>query len=208
MDVAVVVLGIAGQALVHRKVTGSGRLAWITTGSLFALLVPLILLGDQVHLSFTTGALLSGAAAGLAFFVVVQLALGVLSRWPRFAEDVRSLYRDRGTLPLAVELGVGGLVAAGEELFWRGLTVIVLTPSLGTSGAAAASLLLSVGTYAFSRSLAVLAGAVVGGSLWSALALWSPGGLATAVGCHVTWTMLMVAFEPPAELSSAAEGRR
>jgi membrane protease YdiL (CAAX protease family) len=44
-----------------------------------------------------------------------------------------------------------------------------------------------------SGNLAIIAGAVVGGAVWSALAWWTGGALASIV-CHAIWTALILGF--------------
>jgi membrane protease YdiL (CAAX protease family) len=48
-----------------------------------------------------------------------------------------------------------------------------------------------------SRSLPIVAGALVGGALWGALAWWS-GGVLAPLASHILWTGLMLARPPRA----------
>ena len=50
-----------------------------------------------------------------------------------------------------------------------------------------------VGVNVASGNLAIIAASVVGGALWTALAFWSGGVLASLL-CHGVWTILMTAF--------------
>jgi membrane protease YdiL (CAAX protease family) len=45
----------------------------------------------------------------------------------------------------------------------------------------------------FSRNLAIVAGAVVGGAVWCGLCAWT-GGVGASLACHVAWTALMLVF--------------
>ena len=79
------------------------------------------------------------------------------------------------------------LAVPGEELFWRGITYRVGVDTLTTAGiAAVATCLLYVVANLPSRSLPIIAGAVVGGALWGALgvvdwrASWPPS---RAISC-------------------------
>jgi membrane protease YdiL (CAAX protease family) len=62
-----------------------------------------------------------------------------------------------------------------------------------------AGALLAWGVYvaanAVSGSLPIILGALVGGAVWTALALWT-GGVAASLACHAAWTALMVALPP------------
>jgi hypothetical protein len=44
-------------------------------------------------------------------------------------------------------------------------------------------------------SIPLLAGAVVGGALWTALAAWT-GGVVAPLTSHLVWTGLMIAWPP------------
>jgi membrane protease YdiL (CAAX protease family) len=46
-----------------------------------------------------------------------------------------------------------------------------------------------------SRSLPIVAGAIVGGALWGALAWWS-GGVLAPLASHILWTGAMLALPP------------
>ena len=46
-----------------------------------------------------------------------------------------------------------------------------------------------------SANLAIIAGAVVGGAVWGALAFWT-GGVVACLACHAVWTELMIAMPP------------
>jgi membrane protease YdiL (CAAX protease family) len=48
-----------------------------------------------------------------------------------------------------------------------------------------------------SRSLPIVAGALVGGAVWGALAWWS-GGVLAPLASHILWTGLMLARPPRA----------
>jgi membrane protease YdiL (CAAX protease family) len=157
------------------------------------------LLTGEVHLSPNVAAGLA-AAVGLGVGVLLYLATGaflfVARRLPAFDRYVTEIYgpRDTVALPLALLLGAG-ISAPGEEIFWRGLAQTVLSGSLGIGWGAAAAWGLYVVANAASGSLAILAGAVVSGAVWTLLAVWTHGVLAS-IACHVTWTGLMILVPP------------
>ena len=97
--------------------------------------------------------------------------LFVARRLPAFDRYVAEIYgpRDTVALPLALLLGAG-VSAPGEEIFWRGLVQTVLSGSFGTGWGAAAAWGLYVVVNAASGNLAILAGAVVSGAVWTLLA--------------------------------------
>lgn len=146
-----------------------------------------------------------GAASGLALFVATRAFVAIATRWQPFRSGVLSSYEEAATVPLATSLALSLLIIVpGEELFWRGLFQDHLQQSLG--GAAAAALvawLVYVGANLTSGSLPIVAGAVVGGALWTALAWWS-GGVLAGLASHILWTGLMLALPPGAGRRAAA----
>jgi membrane protease YdiL (CAAX protease family) len=96
-----------------------------------------------------------------------------------------------------------GCTCAGEELFWRGLFLGELERSVG----GLAAVVLAWGGFVLanlpSGNLAIVAGAVVGGAVWVALAWWT-GGIAASLCCHAAWTALMLALPPAVAEEGAA----
>ena len=89
------------------------------------------------------------------------------------------------------------VVEVGEELFWRGLVQGQIASGSGPVAGYVLAWLAYVAANLPSRNLAIVAGAVVGGAVWGALALWT-GGVLACIVCHAVWTELMIAFPPPA----------
>ena len=90
------------------------------------------------------------------------------------------------------------LAVPGEELFWRGIAYRVGVETAATAGVAAIAVcLLYVVANVPSRSLPIVAGALVGGAVWGALAWWS-GGVLAPLASHILWTGLMLARPPRA----------
>jgi uncharacterized protein len=97
-----------------------------------------------------------------------------------------------------VELVISLLIAVpGEELFWRGLVLPELTDVTSVGIGALLTWVAGIGVIAESASLPLLAGAVVGGALWTGLAVWSDGVMAP-VASHLVWTGLMLMWPPAA----------
>jgi membrane protease YdiL (CAAX protease family) len=137
----------------------------------------------------------SGVASGLALYGGTLAFVLVLRRWPVFDLHVAEVYGRRGATAPSVAITLAILTAVGEELFWRGL----FQPELSDATGRLTGALLAWGTYvaanAASGSLPILAGALVGGATWGALALWT-GGVLASLSCHAVWTGLMVAIPP------------
>jgi membrane protease YdiL (CAAX protease family) len=195
---AAVLAGALAQALAWVVVRRRGASVWTTTAPVLAVLgvVAIVvarpaLSGEvSVPLAFGIGVVV-GPAFYAATFAFVRL---VAPRWHAFDAQARTLYAQRPRLSPAVAIAVAaGIATVGEELFWRGLAVDWAKDALGAD--VEAGVVTWVG-YAvvngFSANLAIVAGAVVGGAVWTALAIWSGGVLASIV-CHACWTGLMLA---------------
>jgi membrane protease YdiL (CAAX protease family) len=147
------------------------------------------------------------AAAGLGSAVVLYLAtrafVRVVGGWRAFRAQSADLYRHRGSLSVPQAAVLSAVLAAGEELFWRGLVQPRSSAGLDSRALGA---VLAYGAFVLanlpSLNLAVVAGAVVGGAVWTSLAWWSGGVLASAIS-HVAWTALMV-VRPPVPVGSGS----
>jgi membrane protease YdiL (CAAX protease family) len=91
-----------------------------------------------------------------------------------------------------------------EELFWRGLVQGRLDEVTTTAAAAIGAWIVYLGVNSASRSLPIVAGAVVGGAVWASLAWWS-GGVLASLASHILWTGMMLAL-PPGVGRPAMEG--
>ncbi|MGZ8571232.1 MAG: CPBP family glutamic-type intramembrane protease [Actinomycetota bacterium] len=142
-------------------------------------------------------ALAVGAVSGIAMFLATRLFVGLAVLWKPFARHVEAAYREAAEEPFVRSLILSLLVSVPcEELFWRGLAQRTLAETwIGAGGAFVAVWLLYVVGNAPSRSLPIIAGAIVGGALWGALAWWS-GGLIAPLASHVLWTGLMLVLPP------------
>jgi membrane protease YdiL (CAAX protease family) len=137
-----------------------------------------------------------GIGAGVALYLATAVFLSLVRRWTTLTRHAAALYaRGEGLPVVTVVVLAAGITAGGEELLWRG---VVQTVAAGTVGSLAGALLawsMYVAANAFSGSLPVILGALVGGAVWTALALWT-GGVAASLACHSAWTALMVVLPP------------
>ncbi|HEV8622269.1 MAG TPA: CPBP family intramembrane glutamic endopeptidase, partial [Actinomycetota bacterium] len=120
-------------------------------------------------------AVAAGAAAGLALYLATRVFVAAVRPWRTFQRQSVELYARRAGLPLIVAIVLAAVVMApGEELFWRGLFQAKLSVVLDgrTAGAAIAWAVFALVNLP-SRNLAIIAGAVVGGAVWSALSWWT-----------------------------------
>ncbi len=135
-----------------------------------------------------------GVGAGLVLYLATRAFVFVVGSWEAFRRHAVEMYARRAGLSLPVALVLAaGIVAAGEELFWRGLFQARLAGAAGKAGGASLAWAAYVAANLPSGNLAIVAGAVVGGAAWGALALWTGGVLASLL-CHGVWTALMLAF--------------
>lgn len=194
----VVVVGALAQAAAWWVIRRRGAGLWTTTppvlgvaGVAAVVVARPALSGDLAVASAVLAGGVVGALLYIATFAFVRLAA---PRWRAFDEQTRDLYRSRTALPPVLALVVAaGVAAVGEELFWRGLVREWARDAFGVEGrgavaAWAGSILVNLS----SVNLAILAAAIVGGGVWTTLAVWSGGVLASMV-CHACWTALMVA---------------
>ncbi len=197
--------GAVAQVVAWRLVVAGRISVWFGTGVLVGLLGALSVATGRVHLSpkvDVVPAALVGLASGVALFLATRVFVRLVRFWRAFQRDTTDLYGNRTSVSLPVALFVAvGLSAPGEELFWRGLAAGRLTPIAGTVGGAAIALAGYGAVLAASEFLPIMAGAVVGGGLWSILFVWT-GGVAAGIASHVAFTGLMLLLPPPTADSS------
>jgi membrane protease YdiL (CAAX protease family) len=140
-----------------------------------------------------------GAVAGVVLWAAtLSFVALVAARVPPLARHTSALYGERRGRSLAAALAVPLLVSApGEELLWRGVVLGVLTRALDAPVAAVMTWAAFVAANVVSGSLPIILGAVVGGAVWTWLAWWT-GGVVASIACHVVWTGLMIAIPPRA----------
>jgi membrane protease YdiL (CAAX protease family) len=181
----VVVLGFATVWVALSVALGAAALASLATGR--------VSLSPRVSV---LGASLAGLGLGVLLYMATVAFVLVVRRWPVFDRHVAEIYDQRKGLPLGPALLVAAaVVAPSEEVFWRGLFQARLGDAVGWPVAAALTWVIYVVANAASESLPILAGAVVSGAVWGALALWTHGVLA-GILCHSSWTALMLAWPP------------
>jgi uncharacterized protein len=152
-----------------------------------------------------TTALLVGLGAGLTLYVGTRVFVWLAARWAPFRRDVLEKYGQAGQVTLRRSLVLGlAIMVPTEELFWRGLFQGRLADAVSPAAAALLAWLAYLAANAASRSLPVVAGAIVGGAVWAGLAWWS-GGVLASLASHILWTGLMLAL-PPGVGRPAIEG--
>lgn len=197
----VAVAGIVGQMIAWTVVRRERWPFWPATVVTFAALgVASVLVGD-IACCADGGAGLAigvGLASGVLLYAATRAVVAVATLHPRLKEAVTGIYARSTETSRAAELAISLLVAVpGEELFWRGLVLPVLTDATGVATGAVLAWLAGAAVIAVWLSLPLLAGAIVGGALWTGLAVWS-GGVLAPFASHLVWTGLMLLWPPAA----------
>jgi membrane protease YdiL (CAAX protease family) len=196
---AILVVGVLVQVVVWRLVV-RGRLPfWAATATTFAAIgIVAVVAGNPSCCREEEVALASvvGVASGLVLYGATRVVVDLATRHPVLHRAVADLYRrSRETAfvtALAITLVIG---VPGEELFWRGFVLPELRDATGSLTGAILTWAAAVGVSAVWASTPLLAGAVVGGALWTGLAAWS-GGVVAPVASHLVWTGLMLVWPP------------
>jgi membrane protease YdiL (CAAX protease family) len=201
MRAAVLVVGVLVQVVVWRLVVRGRIPFWPATATTFALIgMASLLAGDpswcrEKELGVASGV---GVASGIVFYGATRVVVGLASRQPVLHAAVADLYRrSRETRFVAVLLLTLVVAVPGEELFWRGFLLPELRDATGSVTGAILTWAAAAGVAAAWASPPLLAGAVVGGALWTALGTWS-GGVLAPIASHLVWTTLMLVWPPPA----------
>jgi membrane protease YdiL (CAAX protease family) len=198
LQVAVMVVGALAEAAAWWVVAWGGRSVWrvmppalITLGVVAWIVRPPVLASGVE----TETAALAGVLSGVLLFLATRVFVAIVSRWAWFARAVSAIYGPKENIRLLAALALTAMMAAAEELFWRGLFQARLSAGLGTATGAILTWLGYLAANLPSASLPIIAGAIVGGAVWAGLAWWS-GGLLASLLCHLIWTASMVAFPP------------
>jgi membrane protease YdiL (CAAX protease family) len=203
VQLAVVVAGFGLELLGWWLVAWRGRDVWhVMPAVLGTVGVAAVLMRRPVAAADVSVAAAAwiGAASGLGLYVATRMFVWLASRWERFRRATASIYGDAREVSRARALGLTLVVMVpGEELFVRGLAQprLAAVAALGAGGAAVATWLAYTAINLASRSMPIVAGALVGGALWAWLAWWS-GGMLASLASHILWTGLMLVLPPGA----------
>jgi hypothetical protein len=200
MTDAVLVAGIIVQAIAWRLAAAGRTPFWPTSAATWGVVgLAAVLAAPQACCQETSAAVAlgAGAAAGAALYVATRSVVAAASRLPVVDVAVGDVYaRAAETTPAVLWTVTLLVVVPGEELFWRGLVVPHLAGSLGVVPGALLAWLAAVAVTALWADLALLAAALVGGAVWTGLAVWTDGVVAP-LASHLVWTAAMVAWRPP-----------
>jgi membrane protease YdiL (CAAX protease family) len=198
------VVGIAVQAVAWRLIAIGRARFWPTVVGVWAIVaLASIAVGDPRCCSDRS--LTESVAVGLGSGIVTtRLVVTLATTWPVVARTVDATYRRGDDASSAtVWLSTLAIVVPGEELFWRGVATPWLGDVTSTATGAALAWVASVGVAAAWASLPFLAATVVGGAVWTAIAVWS-GGVVAPLASHIVWTACMLAWRPPERRAKVA----
>lgn len=142
-------------------------------------------------------AVVIGIASGGVLYLATRAFVWQAVRWQAFDDDVRAQYRLAGSIALPFRLALSTLILVPcEELFWRGLFQSRAESLTGMVIAGAViTWIVFVAVNLPSKSMPMVAGAIVGGAVWAGLFAWSEGILAP-MASHMVWTFLMLLLPP------------
>jgi membrane protease YdiL (CAAX protease family) len=199
MPVVAIVVGALAQVSVWRLVASDRLPFWPAVTTTFALLgLVAFVVGDPSCCRETSAATASavGAVSGLLLFGATRVVVDLATRHDVLRRSVAVVYRrEEEASTLAVSVLTLAIVVPGEELFWRGLVLPELSAATSVALGAAIAWAAWVAVEAAWGSVPLLAGAVVGGALWTWLATWS-GGVVAPLASHLVWTGLMLSWPP------------
>lgn len=197
LQLAVMGAGVAGEIVAWRLVARGRHSVWRVMTPTFVALGAAAVLAREPIAAARVGhpaSAIGGALAGVLLYAATRVFVAVASAWPPFREGTFAVYGLAGDVPAATAAILACIMAVGEELFWRGLVQARLA-GVGPLAGAGATWLAFIAVNTASGSLPLVAGAVVGGAVWAALAWWT-GGILASVLCHVVWTALMILGPP------------
>lgn len=201
MGVVVLVAGMLAQVVVWRLIEDRTLTFWPATTATFALLgIASVFAGDPACCRGTPLATATavGAASGLLLFGATRVVVDVATSHGVLERAVADVYRrEEETDTVTAYVLTLAVVVPGEELFWRGLVLPELGEITSTAVGALLTWVAGVTVDAAWGSAPLLAGAAVGGALWTAVAVWS-GGVAAPIASHLVWTGLMLVWPPRA----------
>jgi membrane protease YdiL (CAAX protease family) len=115
---------------------------------------------------------------------------------PWASGNIDAIYRWRQLMPpLVIAAYLAGIIAPGEELFWRGLVQGALVRRLGTTRGVAAAIACYATTQAASGNLALVGGAAVAGAFWSTQYQLQRR-LAPVIVSHILWDISILLLFP------------
>ena len=199
MRAAVLVVGVLVQVVAWRLEVRGKLPFWPATATTFGLIgIASLVAGDPSWCRDKEFGVASavGVASGLVLYAATRVVVALATRLPVLHGSVVDLYRRAREIGFVTVLALTLLVAVpGEELFWRGFLLPELRDAVGSVTGAILTWAAAAGVAAAWASPPLLAGAVVGGALWTALAAWS-GGVLAPIASHVVWTAMMLVWPP------------
>ena len=199
MQLAVMIAGAVAEAAGWRTVAIGRRSVWLVMPVVLSAAAIAAVLARRPVWAGDAGVpvgLVVGLGTGIALYAATRAFVWVATWWEPFRLDVVRQYGRAATIPRTQALVRSTVVMVpAEELFWRGLFQAHLAAVWSPAAAAGGTWAAYVVVNSASRSMPIVAGAIVGGGLWAGLAWWS-GGMLASLASHILWTGLMLVLPP------------
>jgi len=134
-----------------------------------------------------------GVLVGLGMYAL--LFMGFRLAEPYVRDDASSVYKLREQAPHMLIAFILFVVAACEEVFWRGLVQDGLRGSVGLLGSVLATSLLYSSIHISSFNVPLMLAALVAGALWG-LQYAATRSLPSVIISHIVWDELVFVFLP------------
>jgi len=202
MRAAVMIAGTVAEIVGWWAVSTRGRDVWRSMpwvlgamGVAAVLVTPVVWSGGDVTSVLALGV---GVGSGIALYLGTRVFVWLAGHWTPFRREVIEKYQEAATVSVATSLLLSlAIMVPAEELFWRGLFQGELAVAASAATAAGLTWFAYLIANVPSRSMPIVAGAIVGGGVWGGLAWWS-GGVLASLGSHILWTGLMLLLPPGA----------
>jgi len=202
MRAALMIAGTVAEIVGWWAVSTRGRDVWRSMpwvlgamGVAAVLVTPVVWSGGDVTSVLALGV---GVGSGIALYLGTRVFVWLAGHWTPFRREVIEKYQEAATVSVATSLLLSlAIMVPAEELFWRGLFQGELAVAASAATAAGLTWFAYLIANVPSRSMPIVAGAIVGGGVWGGLAWWS-GGVLASLGSHILWTGLMLLLPPGA----------
>lgn len=141
--------------------------------------------------------LVAGALSAAGLYAVFQVGDRAARQvMPEGASEIEKIYALRRSAPRwVIALLLGGIIAPGEEFFWRGLLQSSLSERLGTVWGAAVASACYAAVHLSSRNLTLIGAAATAGAFWG-LQYALQRRLAANVVSHILWDVWIFLIAP------------
>ncbi|MDB4987710.1 MAG: hypothetical protein JWN04_2888 [Myxococcaceae bacterium] len=178
---------------------GQGQIYWIMGPYAAAMSVVLLTLRSRALLNLmrpTLSNVAIGLAVGAAMTLATYPAFHLAKQlFPELTRNVSELYSKSNDELLITALSWVAVIAAAEDLLWRGAWIEALTPRFGRLYAGMLSVVLYAGTQLCSKSFIVGLLALCCGTVWTIQRHYTRSVLSPLIS-HLIWTPTVILLVP------------